>query len=185
MSLKSYDIVVGLKSHLWVDTDAWTFEKLGFSLGLSTSQAHTALRRLADASLFRPSDRSLRIQAFTAFAEHGIPHVFPAQPGIESIGTPTAHAASPLAEMLVYAEAYVWPSTTGIPGRAIVPLHRTVPAAVAADPRLHAALALIDALRVGRVRERKIAAVELEKLLSSAAHDEAWRHEYRHANEVA
>ncbi|MEG4171544.1 MULTISPECIES: hypothetical protein [unclassified Microcoleus] len=48
-------------------------------------------------------------------------------------------------------------------GQAIAPLYRSVPQAASNDPELYALLSLIDAIRVGRVREQRLAASELEK----------------------
>ena len=41
------------------------------------------------------------------------------------------------------------------------PLHKSAPAAARKDPALYELLALIDAVRDGRVRERKLAEKEL------------------------
>ena len=49
----------------------------------------------------------------------------------------------------------------------IDPLYPSVPAAAAEDPRLHELLALADALRVGRARERSMARTELTKRLAA------------------
>jgi hypothetical protein len=63
-------------------------------------------------------------------------------------------------------EVYVWPDPQGVVrGQAIAPLYRSVPQAASNDPELYALLSLIDALRVGRVREQRLAASELEKRL--------------------
>ncbi len=172
--LKPLDIVVGLKAHLWAGTQPWSFERLARSLGITASQAHTSLRRLETAGLYRPASRSLRTHAFGLFAEHGIPHVFPAEVGERTVGMPTAHAAPPLCDLLVSVEAYIWPSEVGIEGRAVVPLHPGVPAAAAADAALYRALALLDALRVGRVRDRRLGSDELSRLLAEPGRDAAW-----------
>ncbi|MEG3936481.1 hypothetical protein QT990_35470 [Microcoleus sp. T3_B1] len=61
-------------------------------------------------------------------------------------------------------EVYVWPDPQGVVrGQAIAPLYRSVPQAASNDPKLYALLSLIDAIRVGRVREQRLAASELEK----------------------
>jgi hypothetical protein len=172
--LKPLDIVVGLKAHLWSGSLAWSFDRLAASLGIAASQAHTSLRRLETARLYRPASRSLRTHAFGLFAEHGIPHVFPAEVGERTVGMPTAHAAPPLCDLLVSGEAYVWPSKDGIEGRGVIPLHPEVPGAAAADDALYRALALIDALRVGRVRDRRLASEELPRLLAEPGRDAAW-----------
>jgi len=45
-----------------------------------------------------------------------------------------------------------------------------VPEAALHDPALYQKLALVDALRDGRIRERKLAEQELKKLLRSKLH---------------
>ena len=172
MSLKPFDIVVVLRAHLWPHAAPWSYERLGAAVGVSASQAHAALRRLAAAGLYRDADRSLRVHAFIGFATHGIPYVFPANPGAPAVGMPTAHAAPPLRDELVGGMAYVWPCGAGVSGLAVEPLHPTVPDAAARSPELYEALALIDALRVGRVRERQLAVPALERLLGTR--DAAW-----------
>lgn len=174
MSLRSFDIVVGLKAHLWEGTGGWSYERLGAAVGVSASQAHSALRRLQRAGLWRETDRSLPVHAFTAFAVHGIPHVFPAELGGLGVGVPTAHAAPPLRDQLVYTEAYIWAAEAGVPGRELKPLHPFAPLAASRDADLYAALALVDALRVGRVRDRRVASLALERLLNQRDRDAAW-----------
>lgn len=182
--LKPLDIVVGLKAHLWNADGPWSFERLAASIGITASQAHTSLRRLGAAGLYRSQDRSLRTHAFRLFAEHGIPVVFPAQPGGEVVGMPTAHSAPPLRDRLASVEAFVWPSATGVVGRAVLPLHPRAPQAAAADDALYRALALLDAFRVGRARDRNIAREELDRVLASAGRDGAWL-AAQHAVELA
>jgi hypothetical protein len=174
MSLQSFDIVVALKAHLWPRNDQWSFERLGSAVGVSASQAHAGLRRLGRAGLYRDGDRSLRVHAFCMFAEHGIPYAFATDVGPPAVGMATAHAALPLSSLLVYSDAYVWPAAEGVAGRAVAPLHPAAPAAAARDSQLYAALALIDALRVGRVRERQLAVPALQQLLAGPERDTLW-----------
>lgn len=56
--------------------------------------------------------------------------------------------------------------TEGV-GRMLTPLYRNVPLAAGDDPALHELLALADALRVGRARERELAREELKGRLST------------------
>ena len=51
---------------------------------------------------------------------------------------------------------------------AFSPLHKNVPKAALADPRLYELLALVDALRDGKARERELAARELSKRLEAS-----------------
>ena len=50
-------------------------------------------------------------------------------------------------------------------GATLEPLHKAAPKAARKDPALHELLALIDALRDGRVRERQLAEKELSARL--------------------
>jgi len=84
---------------------------------------------------------------------------------------PTGHAASPLKEELTLEPSDlppVWPSANGtVRGETLAPLYSTVPAAAARDPKLYECLALVDAVRAGRARDRKLAMTLLEKRLRS------------------
>ncbi len=109
--------------------------------------------------------------ALIEFAEHGVRYVWPATPGPVKRGVPTAFGAEPLASAINSApdEAPVWPFPSGaVKGPTIQPLYRTAPQAAMADPRLHRLLALQDALRSGRARERTLASKLLRKELGGA-----------------
>jgi hypothetical protein len=63
----------------------------------------------------------------------------------------------------------VWPYAEGnTRGYALAPLYRTVPEAALRDPDLYQLLALADAIRDGRARERSLAEKALEKRLRPA-----------------
>jgi hypothetical protein len=51
----------------------------------------------------------------------------------------------------------------------LYPLHKNVPQAALDDVRLYKLLTLVDAMRDGRVRERKIAAPELKNRIEYSA----------------
>lgn len=64
----------------------------------------------------------------------------------------------------------VWPSESRVGrvrGRVLAPLYRSVPLAASEDSTLHEYLALVDAIRVGRARERALAKEELNRRLAS------------------
>jgi hypothetical protein len=64
----------------------------------------------------------------------------------------------------------VWPYAKGsVRGISFLPLHRSVPEAAMKDPKLYEMLALLDAIRDGRAREREIAVRELSTRI-----DQAW-----------
>jgi hypothetical protein len=85
-------------------------------------------------------------------------------------GIPTAHYAEPLKSLLSSSaeSAYVWADSSGvIKGQTIAPLYKSVPVAVKNDPALYELLSLIDAIRLGRVREQQLAVELLEQRLSA------------------
>lgn len=65
-------------------------------------------------------------------------------------------------------EAPVWAHPKGsAKGPTLSPIYRTAPQAALLDPTLHRLLALQDALRAGRARERTLAADLLKKELDA------------------
>jgi hypothetical protein len=52
----------------------------------------------------------------------------------------------------------VWPDANGdVRGESFAPLYKSVPVAARKDPKLYELLALVDAIRGGRARERELA----------------------------
>ena len=61
-------------------------------------------------------------------------------------------------------EQYVWPAMDGkVKGHSIRPLYAKLPDAAVKDKKFHELLALVDAIRVGRAREKSLAIGELRK----------------------
>ncbi|MFA6028618.1 MAG: hypothetical protein WC969_02060 [Elusimicrobiota bacterium] len=150
---------------------SWRLVDLSQELGLSVSEVSMALERCKRSRLLDSSRKKINRAALLEFVVHGLKYVYPAEPGSLSRGVPTAHSAPPLSRGIVSNEndQYVWPSGEGsMRGQAIEPLYPSVPHAAMRDPALHELLALVDALRVGRARERQIAAEELERRLHAA-----------------
>lgn len=165
--LKPQDLVVLLKIHL-EQPGSWTFSGLSESLQISASEVHGALKRAGFAQLYSQSRRQVRLHNLREFLEYGMRYAFPAQPGPMARGLPTAWSTAPLLGRLGSASSpmLVWPDARGdVEGLSIRPLYRTVPAAARADPRLYELLSLLDGLRLGRSRERAIAAEELSARL--------------------
>jgi hypothetical protein len=99
--------------------------------------------------------------------------VFPAQHGAMTRGVPTSYAAEPLKRYIKAGDEPlpVWPDSSGaVRGATLEPLYPSVPEAAQRDSYLHELLALVDAIRDGRVRERKIAERELLARLRSKEH---------------
>ncbi|RPH37619.1 hypothetical protein EHM92_02220 [bacterium] len=111
------------------------------------------------------SKKSVQKESLLQFLEHGVKYVFPQRPGPVVRGIPTAHSAPPLSEMVQSGDrVYVWPDIDGeARGESIVPLYPTVPKAARADKRFYELVALVDAIRIGKAREVKLAVAELRK----------------------
>ena len=166
--LKPQDIVVLLKVHNL--KQQWTYSQISQSLGMSSSEVHAALKRCEISGLYQGASRKVFIQALSEFLIHGLKYVFPSPPGAMVRGIPTAHSAEPLKSMLMVNpdDVYVWAFPYGeVKGQEIKPLYRCVPEAVKEDDQLYELLCLVDGLRVGRVREQKLAADELVKRLKA------------------
>lgn len=86
-------------------------------------------------------------------------------------GIPRAASAIPFSESITSGEeSYVWIYPTGPNrGQAIEPLYHSVPQATMRDADLYKLLAVTDALRMGRAREREPAIQELNKYLEQYA----------------
>ncbi len=167
--IKPQDIVVLIK--LLLLQEKWTIAKVASSIHLSASETHSALRRLEEAGLYDKNLRRPRLKAAEEFLIHGLKYLFPAKPGANARGIPTAHSAEPLKSKIVSDEIYVWPYALGsIRGIAIEPLYPSVPTAANEDPSLYEWLALIDGLRIGRTREKNLAENEIKARIHKHAH---------------
>ena len=167
MALKPQDIVVLCKLLIEHEKEL-PYARMAEELGMSASETHAAIRRLQEGRLVTPGGRNVQRQALRDFLKYGIGHVFPAR-GLEpSRGLPTAWAAP------VFDGAFntnepppVWAHPEGtIRGPSVAPLYKSGPDAALKDQRLYDYLALIDAVRLGRARERKFALKKLDALIS-------------------
>jgi len=139
-------------------------------LALSPSQVHASLKRLERSRLVDAQTGRPLLKAVEEFLIHGVKYVFPAQRGEATRGVPTAYAAPPLSSQIIDNGDLppVWPDAEGsVRGVTLEPLHKAAPKAARKDPALYQMLALIDALRDGRARERQLAEKELSARLRS------------------
>ena len=163
--LQGLDIIV-LAVLVSSPTGHWTQARLATSLGVSQSQVHYALNRANQAGLWNPVEQKVRSAAFLEFAIHAIKYFFPPELGAPTRGVLTAHSAPPLTAELAPSQAYVWPNARGQDsGLALAPLHRSAAFVAEQNPMAYSILALIDALRAGRVRDRKLAEDHLRLIL--------------------
>lgn len=163
LMLQSLDLLVVLKLTV-LSSPRPSFEALARELAISPSSALRSLKRATDAGLVT-ADRKPNRHALLEFVLHGVRYVYYVKPGGLTRGIPTAHAAPPLSSLISSSsEVPVWPDPQGtVRGYTVEPLHQTVPEAVRHDPQLYELLALVDALRLGHIRERNLAAEELRR----------------------
>jgi hypothetical protein len=108
-------------------------------------------------------------RALEEYLIHGVKYAYPPDRGGLTRGIPTSYAAPPLNQMLSSSSddlPPVWPDPEGnVRGTEFSPLHKSAPKAAAIDQKLYELLALVDAIRDGRARERDLAAREIQKRL--------------------
>lgn len=176
MPLKAMDLIVCLEL-LGEESRGRTYAELAEAVGLSASETNAAARRAVEAGLLEPAaDRGAKprpiARALLEFLEHGVRYAFYVVPGRLVRGVPTAHSAPPLDRQIQAGgePPFVWPDPEGtVRGQAIEPLYRTVPAVARRNRELYELLALVDALRCGGARERKLAMTELERRILDGA----------------
>lgn len=163
--MRPHDIVVLLKIAAKKD-QPWLMKDLAYELGISASEISESLNRSCIAGLITKDKKRLMKMAILDFLEYGLRYVYPQHPGPKYRGIATAHSAAPLNNEIVSSEPYVWPYAEGnIRGESIEPLHPKVPEASLKDAVFYEYMALCDALRVGRAREKKLAIEALKKRL--------------------
>lgn len=167
MLTKPQDVVVALK--LALGPAGRSYAELGELLGMSASEVHAAVRRLVEARLVDPDTKEVRREALRNFLVHGVPYAFPARPKEVTRGMPTAWAAPAMSGKVGTSDQIppVWPDPEGrLQGAAVQPLYSSVPGAARRDAALYDFLALVDAIRIGRARERAVAEKEIDQRLS-------------------
>ncbi|MDO8367577.1 MAG: hypothetical protein Q7T20_12320 [Saprospiraceae bacterium] len=161
--MRPHDVLILLKIAA-KGAQSWYMKDLAIELGISASEVSESINRSVFAGLLAQDKTRLMQAALLEFLEHGLRYVYPQQPGALVRGLPTAHTAQPLSDLIHSDEAYVWPYGEGkVRGQAIEPLHPNAPEACLKDPDFYALVALCDALRVGRTREKQLAVQELKK----------------------
>ena len=171
MNLKPQDVLFLLKL-LVFKKKTWSFNKLAVELEMSPAEVHAAAKRALAAQLAvkKQGEFIINSRNLEEFLFHGIQYVFVPERGGISRGMPTAHACQPLSDHFISNEELppVWPDPEGeVRGESFSPLYRSVPMAAKKDNELYQVLALVDALRGGRAREKALAKKELKKYLKA------------------
>lgn len=130
---------------------------------------HASVRRAAESALLNAELRTVNRKNLLEFLLHGVRFAFPAKLSGITRGVPTSYAAPPLVKTFSEGELPpVWPHPEGkTRGEGLAPLYRSVPSAALRNAKLHEWLALVDAVRAGRARERNLAAKELTRRLAA------------------
>jgi predicted transcriptional regulator len=163
--MRPQDMVILLKIATKGNKD-WLMKDLAAELSISTSEVSESLHRSAFAGLISRDKKKLMKMALLEFLQYGLKYVYPQQPGAIVRGLPTAYSAAPLNSEIITNEAVVWPFAEGkTRGQALEPLYPGAPKASLQDQALYELLALVDALRIGKARERALAIEELKKRL--------------------
>ncbi|MDD7887921.1 hypothetical protein [Flavivirga sp. 57AJ16] len=161
--MRPQDLVILLKVIAKGDED-WIMKDIAYELRISNSEVSESFNRSVIAGLIASDKKMVMKLALLEFLKFGLKYVYPQRPGGLVRGVVTAHSAAPLVNIIQSDEVYVWPyAESNDRGFSIEPLHNNVPEAALKDKVLHELLALVDAIRLGNVREQKIAIGELEK----------------------
>ena len=160
--IKGNDILV-LVRLASVAPKSWTFRAVAESLGMDVAAVHRSVGRLSAATLL-DADRQVNRSNLEEFLLHGLRFILPAELGPVGRGRPTAWGVEPLRSLLAESgePPPVWPDPNGVSrGPQVEPIAGGVLKLADSDPELGVWFALLDAMRVGRVRDKELAANEL------------------------
>ncbi len=163
--MRPQDIVVLLKIISKGDAP-WRFQDLSKELFIRQSEISESLNSNLFAGLINGEKRKVHRQSLLDFIEYGLRYLYPANSDSMVYGIYTAHSHPFMQQQFKSEINYVWPAERGpLRGLSIEPLYKDVVKAVISDEKLYKMLALIDILRVGRMRELPIAISELYKMI--------------------
>jgi hypothetical protein len=104
------------------------------------------------------------------FLEHGVKFMFPAKLDIVARGVPTAHSGPALADEFIADDKIVWADGKGSAvGQSVTPLYKKASELTNNCPSVYELLTLVDAIRIGRARERTAAMEKIKERLPRAA----------------
>jgi hypothetical protein len=162
--LKSQDCLILLK-FLANPNAKWTQRQLSIELCVSLSEVNGGIKRLIEARLLRKGKELPFLPIISAaeeFLVYGLKYFFPVKLGEYTRGIPTGIAAPIFRNKIALGNdpLPVWPYALGkTQGVALDPIHPSVPKSLHNNPdeKFYELLVLIDAIRIGRARERNMA----------------------------
>ncbi|HEU5292802.1 MAG TPA: hypothetical protein VFU05_19275 [Cyclobacteriaceae bacterium] len=163
--MRPQDVAILLKI-IALKNKEWQLVPLANELKISMSEISESLNRSRLAGLVDYNKKRPNKISILEFLEHGVKYVFPQQPGALSRGIVTAHSHPFMRKFFKSQENYVWPTRIGdVIGQVIEPFYEKQPQAASEDPEFYKLLSLVDVIRVGKVREVKIAVDELNQMI--------------------
>ncbi len=165
--MRPHDVAVLLKI---IDAPGdWMSKDLAVALKISPAEISYSLSRSVLAGLLDGTRRKVRRQSLLEFLQFGLPYVFPANKGPIVRGLPTAYSAPVMQGHVIVSEPIVWAHPQGkARGESVTPLYLNAVEAAMADLYLYDSLALVDVLRLGKVREREIAVSLFRELFNKS-----------------
>ncbi len=162
-ALKPQDVCVLLQLSL---TPRATYRELAKATGMSLGFVHDSSMRLEASGLALRDEGSVNGHGAFEFVSCGVPYAFPAEVGSSTRGVVTAFTDSMPSDPDRPEGQYVWPHARGnLRGQSLQPLCSTAVEISASNPLLYRLLAEVDAIRVGRARDREAARSSLRAAL--------------------
>lgn len=163
--LKPQDILVSIR--LSISPSNWSYRSLSEELSISLGEISESLHRAEASNLIDLEKRRANRRNLTEFLIHGLKYCYPASKGSVVRGIPTSFGAEPLRKLFRKDDSElipVWKDPNGsVRGYEINPFYQSIPEASKKNPALYELLALVDAIREGRARERNLAVSMLEE----------------------
>jgi hypothetical protein len=177
--LRSADVLICCKLFSFAcSKQSWSYPRLAAEVGLSSAGVYGSVRRCREAGLLGGegggSNGDIKVvkAKLVELLTKGVPAMFFAKRGEIALGLSTALGAAPcdqLAEKLGWKPdplPLVWPHPKGTTrGETLYPLHGKVPEAAMKDVLVYELLALVDVIRVGGSKERKLATEAIAGLM--------------------
>lgn len=165
-TLKPIDLAIALTLAIKPAEPRPTYDQLGQALGVSSSTSFESVQRLQSAGLLLPETREPNANVLMNFLEFGVKCTFPPSLGRQARGVPTAHTGPALQKVFDDTDPIVWPDPDGsVRGTGLTPLYPNAVDLPEREPEIYDALTLVDALRVGRARERTAAMTALRNAI--------------------
>lgn len=164
--MKPHDIVIALKI-VSFNSETWRIIDVAYNINISPSEVYGSINRLHKVEIMHMRKHIVK-RNLIEFLIHGVKYCFPAIPGIRSRGILTAHSSEFFKKIISdkKKDNYVWPFEKGnANGISIVPLHKNIPEFIQKDRFMYEHLSYIDAIRIGRKREKAYAEKQILKLL--------------------